>query len=274
MPQSFVISRMSPERLRILASWTSGALIPSTHHRMSGSHFGSLKALCQDAHLGFDDTLDFIWKAPEFIALQEQIEQRKLEEECDDIRGFRWALESRKLYRVFPMLMATGNLFTSTSLFEIYLLQLAKVLEMRTGQPINGRNQGVTRYLDYLRSLRVDTSAPALWPQVNAALKIRNCLMHASGLLTDSRDRVDLQRIVSGKIYLSTRHRSRSVEEEGHMVAILHTPFGERLQITNYYAWLQTSYLRDYFLDICERAAAMTGEAFLLFGESGRSRGA
>jgi hypothetical protein len=241
---------------------------------MPSSHFGSIQALCRDAHIGFDDTLDYIWKTPEFISLQEQIERRKLEEEYDDIQGFRWALESRKLYRVFPMLMANGNLFTSTSLFEIYLLQLAKALEMRTGTPVDGRGQGVTRFLGYIRSLGVDTSSAPLWQQVNATMKIRHCLMHASGLLVESRDRIDVQRIVSSKTYLSTRHRSCSVEEEGPMVEILRTPFGERLQITNYYAWLQTSYLRDYFVDISERSAAMVGEPFHLFGENGRPEGA
>lgn len=240
---------------------------------MPSSHFSSIEALCRDAHTGFDDTLDYIWKAPEFITLQEQIEQRKLEEEYSGVREFRWALESRKLYRVFPMLMANGNLFTSTSLFEIYLLQLAKALEMRTGTPVNGRGQGVSRFLHYIRSLGVDTSSPALWQQVNAALKIRHCLMHASGLLVDSRDRIDVQRIVASKIYLSARHRSRDIEEEGPMVDILDTPFGERLQITNYYAWLQTSYLRDYFVDLSELAAAMVGEPFRLFRENGRPMG-
>ncbi len=219
--------------------------------------FQSIDDLAYDARIGFGDTLDYIWKAPEFIDLQERTERKKLTEYYSDTpatRAVRWELESRKLYRVFPLLMGVGNLFASASLFEIYLLQLAKLLEMRTGVLLAERGQGVQWLLSYFRRMGIDTAAFVLWPQVNASLKIRHCLMHASGLLAYSRDEVAIRQIVTSRTFLARAHRDRTRSLGDPMVVIAATPFGERLEITNYYAWLQTAYLRDYFLALCGEA--------------------
>jgi hypothetical protein len=80
-----------------------------------------------------------------------------------------------------------------------------------------------------------------------AAIKIRNCLIHASGFLMHSRDENDLRRILKSGTFLLREHR----RSKG-MIQIDKTNSGERMQIDNEYPWLLSCYLRDFFAEICD----------------------
>jgi hypothetical protein len=99
--------------------------------------------------------------------------------------------------------------------------------------------------------------------QVDAALKIRNCLMHASGLLAHSRDAEELRRILKSGTFLLREHR----KEKG-LLRIVETGVGQRLQVANDYPWLLSSYLRDFFLDLCQLATASASGAIPSGGAS------
>ena len=64
----------------------------------------------------------------------------------------RWRRESEKLTRVFPYLIAVGNLFSVVSLFESYLLLLGGKLQDHSGIPLGSvKGQGVTRLFNYFK---------------------------------------------------------------------------------------------------------------------------
>ena len=74
----------------------------------------SFEQLARGALGEFSDLGDYVWKSPSLIKTQEQIELKKLDDyfpNNPDLRDLRWRGESQKLYRVFPYLLATSNLF-------------------------------------------------------------------------------------------------------------------------------------------------------------------
>jgi len=210
----------------------------------------------------FSDITDFFWKSPSLIETQEKIELEKLRDyyspEASVTRDLRWQGESRKLYHVFPFLLATGNLFTIVSLFEVHLLYLAKLVENHHTAMLSQTQaeQGVRKVLKYLRQVGADPSQLVLWPQVDAALKIRNCFMHASGLLAWAREEQELRRIVQSRTYYSREQRQKN-KKKSLIVAIAETPLGDRIQITNEYPWWLTIYFRDYLVELCTLGKAV-----------------
>jgi hypothetical protein len=160
------------------------------------------------AQLDFNYAIDYVWKAPTLIEVLTNIEEEKLRGNNDQsrARGFR-RMEQLKLKRIFPALVSQGSLFVVCSLFEAYVLQLATEAGRFVKHRLDERaGKGITRWLTYLRRVGVDTHL-SLWPQVDAALKIRNCLMHAQGALRLSKDATEIQRIVKSRTFLDLRHR-------------------------------------------------------------------
>ncbi len=213
----------------------------------------AIDSLGWGAQLDFDDAADFIWKTPTLIEHQTEIEKAKLYQYFPDdvrMRLLRWRLESRKLEKIFPSLMSTGNVFIVVSLFEMYALRLCLLTQTFSEASLRGtKGQGISRTFEYLRGTGIDHGSCRLWTQVDAALKIRNCLMHASGFLAQSRDEKDLRRILKSGTFLPREHRNSK-----DMVQIAETDLGQRLQITNEYPWLLCCYLRDFFLEMCQLA--------------------
>jgi hypothetical protein len=89
----------------------------------------------------------------------------------------------------------------------------------------------VTRSINYLKKKGVDVASIALYEQAQAAMRIRNCLVHAAGMLSSARDEKELRRIQANRIYLAPDLRKKSIEEK--VVIVRDTPLGDRLQITN-----------------------------------------
>jgi hypothetical protein len=98
-----------------------------------------------------------------------------------------------------------------------------------------------------------------LYEQVAIALKVRNCLFHASGLLSWSRDEAELRRLVASREYLSREIRARVTKlgDRYEQMAIQTTPLGDQLRITNIYAHMVSGFVRDHFCDLCNRAVPL-----------------
>lgn len=201
----------------------------------------------------FNNVADYVWKAPRLIEHETKLELKKLDRyfpDRPDLAEQRWKMEEHKLASVFPFLIAVGNLYSVVSLFEVYLLLLQTLVNNGSAIPQDcQKKQGAARALCLLKSIGVAFESSTLNQPIQAAFKIRNCLVHAGGLLSQSRDEKELRRIVAQRTFLTDMHKSANANE----VSIAQSTLGERLRITNAYSFLLVSYVRDFYLDICER---------------------
>jgi len=212
-----------------------------------------LREVVGNAYFDFDNALDYVWKAPTLIEELTKIESKKLKRNSDpETRVWRWIVETEKLRVFFPEMVAHGNMFAVCSLFEVHLLYLCAELQKHTRYRIDGcPGQGIGRWLAYFRRVGVDTTKLSLWPQVAAALKIRNCLMRAKGALQHSRDAPEIRRIVARRTFLTEAHRRPSrTKSDSVRVEVCSDEIGDRLEISNGYAWLACAYLHDYFVTL------------------------
>lgn len=216
-----------------------------------------LNQLASQASDEFDDILDYIWKSPGLIKHETEIELKKIPlyfPNDPKSAALRWKWQSEKLTGVFPQFIAVGNLFSVVSLFEFYLLQLGDKLQSSCGIQLESvKGQGVTKLFEYFKKINLSPHKVPLYDQVQAALKIRNCLMHSSGMLAWDRYEKDLRRTLSSRTYLSLedRNRRKAKGEISNEVLIKESAVGDRLQVENMYSFIVSAYLRDYFFDLC-----------------------
>jgi hypothetical protein len=207
----------------------------------------------------FNELADYLWKSPSFIEAQRMREGMVGKKPTQRPHPLRWALEVRKLYLVFPSILAGANLFATVSLFELKILDLARLL-VRGGRltqpegPIDGLARTLRHFYD--AGIRGANSEPAA--QAMAAIKIRNAVAHAGGILDRSRNAEELRRIVATRSFLIDRHRGAKhdpADPNSPNVAVMDTPIGRQLVITNGYPWILSGYLRDFLVELCEAAA-------------------
>lgn len=210
----------------------------------------------------FGNVSDFIWKAPRLIGHERRLELSKLDEYFppgDERREIRWRLESSKLEHTFPYLISVGNLFSVVSLFESYLLLLAGEIQSPPDLMVRDvKGQGIGRLFKFFRIAGIAPESLALSDQIQAAIKIRNCLAHASGMLDWARESAELRRIGSTGDYLSPEHKARRLVAGRAFdeVRIEESPFGDRLAVSNEYSHVVCSYLSSYFSTLCEAGMA------------------
>lgn len=206
------------------------------------------------AQLEFNHAIDYVWKAPALIETLAKEEEDKLKGKANRSRARVLRLwEQVKLKQIFPEFVAQGGLFLVCSLFEARVLQLAVEMRRTLGLTERRPGKGVTSWLNYLHDhVGVDKSSIPPWSQVDAAFKIRNCLMHAQGAIQLSRDATEIRRIVASGTFLVDGHKKRLSANPVAEVEIKETVLGERLVISNGYSWLVGSYLRDYFSNLCQ----------------------
>ena len=219
----------------------------------------SIEQLRERASREFWDITDFIWKAPHLIDHEAKLEAKKLDAYFPDKsinRSRRKESETRKLEGTFPYMISTGNLFSVISVFETYLLLLAGELQVLTGLQIadvKGSRQGINKLFSYFQMCGVPPESVPNHAQILAAIKIRNCLMHASGILSWSKDEEDLRRIERSMLFLpkEDRERHRKSMKVEPFVKIVSSSLGDRIVIQNIYAYYLSSYLREYFMKLC-----------------------
>jgi len=205
---------------------------------------------------------DFFYKSPDLIKLHESIEINKLYQyfpDDEDARQHRWHHESSNLYGMFPSLQIAGNLFTVVAILELYVLQLALMVERTTSKRLTAikRRSGLHGALEHLVACGVDNNV-TMYEQTVAAIDIRNCLAHASGYLDFYRGKECLlQRIKTGS-YLSAFHRDQPhlvASSPPNFVLVTQTEHGDRLRIESSYPQVLCVYFREFYLDLCNRAS-------------------
>jgi len=220
---------------------------------------GSLGQLEWKAFNELNDVSDYIWKSPRFLEYEKTAEQRKMQiyfPEGGRIAEIRRHYESTKLNETFPRLIAVANLFVALSVFENYVLLLLKTLqEHDTGAPKQELRQGIKRHIEATKSYGADPYRAQYYEQISVAISIRNCLMHAKGLLTGSREAEVLKTQIEQLKFLCSDNRKRRADQgrsiESDVVRIEISALGEELVITNNYAHLVCFYLNEYFRALC-----------------------
>jgi hypothetical protein len=219
-----------------------------------------LAELANHAHHEFVDVSDYVWKSHRLIDHEKELELSKLDAyfpNQPDYQKSRWELESNKFENTFPYLISVGNLFSVLSLFESYLLLLASELELDAKVSLSATSgQGVTKLFKFMKSLGVDFEQIALYEQIQAAIRIRNCFAHASGMLSKSRESHELRRLQVTGSYLSREHRIRRIElcREFDEIRITSSYLGDRLRLDNQYCHVLCSYLQTFFVELCDVA--------------------
>ncbi|MCG7851884.1 MAG: hypothetical protein MIO92_05125 [Methanosarcinaceae archaeon] len=220
-----------------------------------------IENLCSRAYREFCEVTDFIWKSPNLIKHETEVELKKLDAYFPDnpkAQKERWDYQSRKLNNTFPYMIAVGNLFTVLSLFESYLLLLAINLQSHTGRKVSDeKGQGISRLFNYLKALEFMPSNIPLYQQVQGAIMVRNCFIHASGILSWSRDESKLKKLQESGQYLSPDDRKRRIKSNSPFdeLSITTTALGDRMAASNEYAWMVSNYIRDYFSMLCGNVA-------------------
>ncbi|MBS1159071.1 MAG: hypothetical protein H6R15_1490 [Proteobacteria bacterium] len=240
---------------------------PATHSTLGLQD--QLDELAGRAQREFDDVSDFIWKAPRLIEHERELELSKLDSYFSnhpELQKRRWELESHKLDHTFPYLIAVGNLFSTVSLFESYLLLLAGELQPHvTIQLRDVKGQGVSRLFKFFRLVGMYPEQVPLHEQIQAAIKIRNCLTHASGMLAWSRENDDLRKIQSTGAYLSPEHRKmrRDRGRQFDEILVSDSVLGDRLVVDNLYCHVLCSYIHTYYSALCEVAKTVSASSEL-----------
>ena len=221
-----------------------------------------LSQLQHRIHMEFDTAADYIWKAPRLIQHEAVLEAKKLREyfpSGGEIAGFRWRRESEKLESCFPYLIAVGNLFSATSLFETYLMLIARILDEHFNSLSLCRRQGISRIREFFSRIGLPESDLSTYRVTKHAVTIRNCLFHCSGVLSWSRDSESLRRLVRDGRYLSADHLALRIEQGGAFdeVQIVSSFLGERIQVDNSYSHLVCAYFRDHLLQLTDAAEAL-----------------
>ena len=220
--------------------------------------------IANNASWEFSQISDYIWKSPRLLDQETKLENQKIAEYFPDdpkLAELRWQRESHKIDKVFPYLIALGNMFSVMSTFESYLLIISNELEKDTGVKVSSvSGSGINRIFSYFRSIDIDIERIDLFHQIDAAIKVRNCLSHASGILSWSRDETELRRIQRSGTYLSREDRLRRKKMNGiySELVIVSSAFGDRIQIENKYALVLTSYLRRYLAGLCQSSILLS----------------
>lgn len=192
----------------------------------------------------FNDLLDYVWKTPEFLELQERIELRKAR---GDRSSWRWKHESRKLHRVFPVLLAISNIALVVSLLELHVGVLVAHAVGAHRPRVRG---GLRDLLKQLRATGLDPYSLSHWQQVDCIIRVRNCLIHSAGFIGSDKDEEWFRNMITRRLHLEPEHRRLPDDDDVHP-KVVNTQLGPRLRIQNEYAWLATAYARDYFVELC-----------------------
>jgi hypothetical protein len=211
----------------------------------------------------FDSAADYIWKAPKLISHETKLELEKLDvyfPNRPDLAELRWRHESRKLEHAFPYMIAVGNLLSVASLYETYLLSIARILDRHFGTLDSCQGQGYNRIHSFFKLVGINYSRLETYPAVEAAISIRNCLVHCSGVLEWSRDSTKLRDLITRGRYLSPKQRARRLQLSGEFdeVKMVNSHLGDRVQIDNSYSHIACCYFRDHLLLLVQEASAST----------------
>src|SRR6266540_5295227 len=116
----------------------------------------------------------------------------------------------------------------------------------------------VERYLSYLSKLAgVNRSKLPNWQAVSKLAIVRNCIVHASGIVSYSNDAQEIRSMVKNRSYLTEIHRANLEKYEKSQgkeridyIGISVSDNVEKLVINKEYTHAVSSYARDFLLQI------------------------
>jgi hypothetical protein len=143
------------------------------------------------------------------------------------------------------------------SLFEAYLLSLAFELQPYLKVQLQDiRGKGATKLFRFFKESGIAYETLQLHQQVQCAIRIRNCLVHASGVLAWSGEGKGVLEVQRTGAYLSPEDRKRRLRSGTYDELYLQTSvFDDRLMVRNGYAHLLCLYFREYFAQLCQAAS-------------------
>ena len=210
----------------------------------------------------FQHISDFIWKSHNLISQEKEREDTIYDlytsEGSDnllEITDMRLKYESFKIDKVFPYLINISNLFTIISILEYNLLKLAKTVEKLDNsimlENING--SGINKLFKYFRQRNINLETIDKFTQIQASIKIRNCFFHANGMLMWSKDNIELLNIVKNKTYYTKGFGDNFDNDDAKKwnIKIIESDLGEQLELTHYYTFMLTGYVRDFLKELC-----------------------
>ncbi|MFN3388126.1 MAG: hypothetical protein ACK40O_04290 [Allosphingosinicella sp.] len=222
-----------------------------------------------DVYEHFSTLGDYMWKLPRFIDHELEHEKRKLDEyfpvtEDSDHsilqrRRLRFFSEFGKLLIDFPDFMGASSFVMVMSHFEYYLLKVCRDHEAATGVDLDkfrGRMRGPSRLLDFVEEVSPEIVPNSRLPQLKEAFYLRNCLVHANGVLSLSKDAARVRTIVKQRLfYPPHRRQTEDSSQDKDLPRLEITPVGERLLVPVPYAhWLAYA-ARDVLMSLCIEAS-------------------
>jgi hypothetical protein len=220
--------------------------------------------LGQKFYHDFNDLVDFVWKLPEFVKQQRSSEAGKLEEyfplsgnqeqdrEALLLRGMRTQLHCRRLNEVFPDSVASASFLIGVSWHERNLLLLCKKLSAKLTTDMQ-KVHGIGGLWKFLQMSGVPAEHSRSFEEVKVAYEIRNCLIHAGGLVEFSNSTSKLTSIVDGKTYLPDRLRAKPQTKNWNpRVDLVGSELGDTVRLNAAYAYLATNLLKENACDLCD----------------------
>ena len=189
----------------------------------------------------FNGLIDYVWKARQMFNDLRKRERDNLMLMPEEARTFRWDFESRHHDYLFPMALHYSFIVLIHIEVEARLKATCDIIQKMRGIPLNARDlRGDTIeqcmiFLDKLVGIPRDKFS--YWPDIADLAKIRNCIVHASGRIEKSRDKVYLHRLVQQKpnfLYLSD-----ATDLEDKQLVLKHD-----------YCMYMTAHAREFFVEL------------------------
>lgn len=210
---------------------------------------------------------DYIWKLPEFISHLRAQEVEKLNSYFpadyvgDDrsqvllARELRMSHESKKIEGDFPLFLASSAFIHSLSFFEYHLLKSCKMLERSGAGDLNrhrGKRHGATGLLGYAADCEGALAREDV-EIMRGAIALRNCLVHANGMVEESIDPQYVRKLVRNRsCYRPERTGGRRGQRGDYEPLIFHDVLGERLFVPIMFTHWLTAIGRNMLISICE----------------------
>ncbi len=202
----------------------------------------------------FNYLLDYIWKSKRLIDYEWEVEKKKLKHyfvNDSEIRRWRKAHESHKLFNLFPESIAKANVFLAFSIFETKILGICRLIEGYSSNPINGyKGRGIRKCLTYIKAELKDIEKIKKWYLINNFIHIRNCLMHTNGFLRYQKNSEIIKDIVKQKNFLPPPLVG-NISENNEIQIVNFPQYGEMLLIDNNYPFNISAIARDFIQDVC-----------------------
>ena len=221
-----------------------------------------IEELHQAAFWDFYFLSDYIWKIPDFLSADFRREIRKAlayhQDEPDMLKS-RLNLEKQKILNSFSYHMTIGNLLQVVSIFEVYALLLARIIEPVSGISLSEvkKKYGIWKTLEYFRLVGLVPFGYINWEQISALIRVRNCFVHASGFLNYCKDSKKIQEIIKNKRFLPKDILDRRYQKKlgtDDLSVITDGPLGPRIQIKHEYVHYASGLFHGYYDYLHERA--------------------